>query len=50
MKSPPHGGLFCSRLQEIRKRLVEEHHRLFDEYAVTNAKFDALLKGLSKSG
>jgi hypothetical protein len=34
---------------KLSKRLVEEYHRLFDEYAVTNAKFDALLKGLSKN-
>jgi hypothetical protein len=34
---------------KLNKRLAEEHHRLFDEYAVTNAKFDALLKGLSKN-
>lgn len=27
----------------LSQRLVEEYHRLFDEYAVTNAKFDALL-------
>ena len=30
---------------KLSQRLVEEYHRLFDEYAVTNAKFDALLKG-----
>ncbi|MGJ5676894.1 MAG: DUF1670 domain-containing protein [Nostochopsis sp.] len=29
---------------KLSPRLVEEYHRLFDEYAVTNAKFDALLK------
>lgn len=34
---------------KLSKRLVEEYHRLFDEYAVTNAKFDALLKGSSKN-
>lgn len=34
---------------KLSKRLVEEYNRLFDEYSVTNAKFDALLKGLSKS-
>jgi hypothetical protein len=34
---------------KLSKRLVEEYHRLFDEYAVTSAKFDALLKGLSKN-
>ena len=34
---------------KLSKRLVEEYHRLFDEYAVTNARFDALLKGLSKN-
>jgi DNA-binding CsgD family transcriptional regulator len=34
---------------KLSLRLVEEYHRLFDEYAVTNAKFDALLKGLPKA-
>jgi hypothetical protein len=34
---------------KLSKRLVEEYHRLFDEYAVTNAAFDAMLKGLSKN-
>jgi hypothetical protein len=34
---------------KLSKRLVEEYHRLFDEYAVNNAKFDALLKGMSKN-
>ncbi len=29
---------------KLSPRLVEECHRLFDEYAVTNTKFDALLK------
>jgi DNA-binding CsgD family transcriptional regulator len=29
---------------KLSRRLVEEYHRLFDEYAVTNTKFDALLK------
>ncbi len=30
---------------KLSLRLVEEYHRLFDEYAVTNAKFEALLNG-----
>lgn len=34
---------------KLSLRLVEEYHRLLDEYAVTNAKFDALLKGSSKN-
>ena len=34
---------------KLSKRLVEEYHRLFDEYAVTNAAFEALLKELSKN-
>lgn len=29
---------------KISRRLVEEHRRLVDEYTVTNAKSDALLK------
>lgn len=33
----------------LSQRLVEEYHRLFDEYAITNAKFDALLKEASKN-
>lgn len=34
---------------KLSKRLVGEYHRLFDEYAVTSAKFDALLKDMSKT-
>ncbi len=34
---------------KLSQRLVEEYHRLFDEYALTSAKFDALLKGASKN-
>jgi hypothetical protein len=34
---------------KLSRRLVEEYHRLFDEYAVTSAKFDALLKESSKN-
>jgi DNA-binding CsgD family transcriptional regulator len=34
---------------KLSQRLVEEYHRLFDEYAVTSAKFDALLKDQSKT-
>jgi hypothetical protein len=34
---------------KLSQRLVEEYHRLFDEYAVTNAKFDALLKDAAKN-
>lgn len=34
---------------KLSQRLVEEYHRLFDEYAITNAKFDALLKDASKN-
>jgi len=34
---------------KISQRLIEEYHRLFDEYALTNARFDALLKGSSKN-
>ena len=30
---------------KLSPRLVEEYHRLFDEYAVTHAKFDTLLNG-----
>jgi Protein of unknown function (DUF1670) len=33
---------------KLSRRLVEEYHRLFDEYAVTNARFDALLKDSNK--
>jgi len=33
-----------ARATKLSQRLVAEYHRLFDEYAVTNAKFDALLK------
>lgn len=38
-----------ARATKLSQRLVEEYHRLFDEYAVTNASFDALLKDSSKS-
>jgi hypothetical protein len=34
---------------KLSKRLVEEYHRLFDEYAVTNTRFDALLKESNKT-
>lgn len=37
-----------SRATRLSKRLVEEYLRLFDEYAVTNAKFDRLLKESSR--
>jgi DNA-binding CsgD family transcriptional regulator len=37
-----------ARATKLSPRLVEEYHRLFDEYAVTNAKFEALLKGTPK--
>ncbi len=37
-----------ARATRLSPRLVEEYHRLFDEYAVTNAKFEALLKGATK--
>lgn len=30
---------------KLSPRLVEEYHRLFDEYAVTNTKFESLLNG-----
>ena len=33
---------------KLSQRLVEEYHRLFNDYAITNAKFDALLKEASK--
>lgn len=33
---------------KLSLRLVEEYHRLFDEYAVTNASFKALLKDSNK--
>jgi hypothetical protein len=38
-----------SRATKMSVRLVEEYHRLFDEYSVTNKKFEALLKDSSKS-
>lgn len=38
-----------SHATRITPRLVEEYHRLFDEYAVTSPRFDALLKDLSKN-
>ena len=34
---------------KLSKRLVEEYHRLFDEYAVTSTTFNALLKETSKN-
>jgi Protein of unknown function (DUF1670) len=34
---------------KLSQRLVEEYHRLFNNYAITNAKFDALLKEASKN-
>jgi hypothetical protein len=34
---------------KLSQRLVEEYHRLFDEFAVTSAKFDALLKDSPKT-
>jgi len=34
---------------KLSQRLVEEYHRLFDEYAVNNAQFDALLKDSTKN-
>jgi hypothetical protein len=37
-----------SRATKLSQRLVEEYHHLFDDYAITNAKFDALLKESSK--
>ncbi len=46
------GGLTVSetaRATKLSSRLVEEYHRLFDEYAVTNAAFEALLKGTVKT-
>jgi hypothetical protein len=33
-----------SRATKLSKRLVEEYYRLFEDYAVTDAKFDLLLK------
>jgi hypothetical protein len=36
------------RATRFSLKLVEEYHRLFDEFAVTNARFDALLKGTPK--
>ena len=38
-----------ARATKLSKRLVEEYHRLFDEYAVTSAKFDRLLKDSTAS-
>jgi hypothetical protein len=37
-----------SHATKLSQRLVEEYHRLFDEYALTNVTFDALLKALPK--
>ncbi len=34
---------------KLSQRLVEEYHRLFDEYAVTSSRFDDLLKEMSKN-
>ena len=34
---------------KLSQRLVEEYHRLFDEFAITHTKFDALLKEASKN-
>jgi len=34
-----------ARATRLSPRLVAEYHQLIDDYAVTNAKFDALLKG-----
>lgn len=34
---------------KLSKRLVEEYHRLFDDYAITSTNFDALLKDASKT-
>jgi hypothetical protein len=34
---------------KLSQRLVEEYHRLFDEYAITHAKFEALLKEATKN-
>jgi hypothetical protein len=33
---------------KLSQRLIEEYHRLFNDYAITHAKFDALLKEASK--
>lgn len=38
-----------ARATKLSQRLVEEYHRLFDEYAITNAQFDALLKDSTKN-
>lgn len=38
-----------SRATKLSLRLVEEYHRLIDEYTITNAKFDALLKDSTKT-
>lgn len=38
-----------ARATKLSQRLVEEYHRLFDEYAITNAQFDALLKVAPKN-
>ncbi len=44
-----HSLTAVERYLEDFKRLVEAYHSIFDEYAVINAKFDALLKGSSKN-
>ncbi len=38
-----------ARATKLSPRLVGEYHQLFDEYAVTNKKFEALLKESAKS-
>lgn len=38
-----------SRATKLSKRLVEEYYQLFNDYAVTSAKFDQLLKDMSTS-
>ena len=38
-----------ARATKLSQRLVEEYHRLFNEYAITNTKFDALMKETSKN-
>lgn len=38
-----------ARATKLSKRLVEEYHRLFDDYAVTDARFVELLKEVSRS-
>jgi hypothetical protein len=38
-----------ARATKLSQRLVEEYHRLFEEYTITHANFDALLKETSKN-